>query len=111
MAKRCTAKEWEEIVAGVQAILPLSNEYEVSIERKKISDGPMEGYCQCLDADSAKFRVVVSSDVSSSHATEILIHELAHLMDWKPYTPWTMNHGPTFWIHYGELYRAYHQVL
>ena len=108
--RRCTERQWKEIVEEMRAVLPLSNDYEVSIERKRLTDTVVEGWCECLDHESAKFRVVVSKDVTPSHATEILIHELAHLLDWKPYTPWTTNHGATFWIHYGEIYRAYHQV-
>ncbi len=110
--KRYTEREWDSLVEGMLAVLPLSQDYEIRFERKSFPPGSeIEGWCECLDVESAKFVIGVSKDVSLSHATEILIHELAHLLDWKPYTPWTANHGATFWIYYGEIYRAYHQVM
>ena len=111
MARRCSKQQFEEIVKSALSVVPLSNEYEVKFERRTLDPEEKPGWVECVDQDSAKFKVVVGNRATVGEATEIIIHEMAHILDWKPYTPWTQNHGPTWGVHYAEIYRAYFQVL
>ena len=110
MPRRCTASEWKQILQDVGAVTPIPRDYEVIVTRDYI-DPPVVGYCEDVCTNSAKFKIVVSKDLDALHTSEVLIHEYAHLLDWRPYTPWTHNHGKTFWCHYQDIWRAYHQVL
>lgn len=109
MARRCTARQWDGIVRDVLTAAALPHDFHVDVKRIRGLDAL--GYAEALDLDTGRFRVEVNEDLSRDHAPEILIHELAHVLDWRPATPFTCNHGPTFWIYFGEIWRRYHQVM
>jgi len=39
-----------------------------------------------------------------------LIHEWAHMLDWRPYRPMYSDHGPTWGVHYSEVYQAFYHT-
>ena len=38
---------------------------------------------------------------------ETLIHEWAHMMDWRPYHPLSGDHGPTWGVWYASVFSSY----
>lgn len=110
MAKRCTQKEWKQIKRDVLAATPLPHDFDIDIVRRDLG-GQDFGIASAIDVETTRFLIEIENDLTADHTTEILIHELAHILDWRPTTAWSTNHGPTFWIHYGEIWRAYHQVM
>lgn len=109
MAGRCTKAEWTEIKRDLLAVTAMPANYSITIYRRRLAPG-LYGTAQLVNEGRARFRVEVSDELSAAHSAEVLIHELAHVLDWRPTTPWTTDHGPTFWIHVGEIWRRYHRV-
>ena len=106
--KPCSDAEFKALVKGVRAVTPLPQSIRVQFSRKPQSE--MEGTAGYCTKNNRTFKVVISERLSHEHTAEVLIHEVAHVLDWRPYHPWLCDHGPTFWVHYGMLWTAYHQV-
>jgi len=109
MARRCTARQWDEVVRGVTAAAALSKDYKVTVRRTALEGA--YGLTDALDIYTGRFVIDVEEDLTEPHAAEILIHEFAHVLDWRLSTEWVENHGPTFWIYFGQIWRRYHQVM
>ena len=109
--RRCTDKEWRELVDAIEPHLPFPRDYEIKYLRKSPGElGDKLGCVSCLDYESAKFEVWCSRNMTAEHTMDVLMHELAHIADWMPYTPYTEDHGGTFWLRLGQIYTRYYQV-
>ena len=106
MARRCSVRDWTAIVDRVTHAAGFPRDYHVVIERAPLVD--CFGTAEAVDIDTGHFRLVVHIDLTEPHAADILIHEVAHVLDWRPLTPFTRDHGPTFWIYLGEVWCRYH---
>lgn len=108
MTQRCTAREWDAIVKRVITSACLPRDYHVEVVRTDLSDAL--GYAEAIDLETGRFKIEIETDLTEEHTVDVLIHEIAHVLDWRPFTALSCDHGPTFWIHVGEVYRRYHQV-
>lgn len=108
MPRRVTDSQWRTIVRDVAVAATIPRDFHVDVVRVRGLDAL--GYAEAIDLDTGRFRIEINEDLSYDHAAEVLIHEYAHVLDWRPATPFTCNHGPTFWIHFGEIWGRYHQV-
>ena len=106
--KPCTDAEFKALVKSLRAVTPLPQSIRVQFSRKPQNE--MEGTAGYCTKNNLTFKVDISERLSHEHTAEVLIHEVAHVLDWRPYHPWLCDHGATFWIHYGMLWTAYHQV-
>ena len=57
------------------------------------------------------FTIRIHRDVNEQQAIELLVHEFAHILDWKPSTPWSCSlyedHGISWGRKYSIVYRSY----
>jgi len=105
---RCTGPQWAEAVARLEERVPISREVHVTYQRRPLPSDTA-GHAELLD-DTGRFAIAVSSSLSYSETVDVLIHELAHVLDWSPVHGYTQDHGPTWGIHYAYVYRRFHGV-
>lgn len=111
MPRRVTDSQWRELVRDVLAIADLPRDYHVDIRRVPgLRQTAALGLTYAVDPDTLRFRVEVEHDVCHDLATEILIHEMAHVLDYHNAKLTKRDHGPTWGIYYAGLIRRYHQT-
>jgi hypothetical protein len=49
----------------------------------------------------------VRLESTQQETEETLIHEWAHMMDWRPYHPLTGDHAATWGVWYAAVFSAY----
>ena len=108
MARRCTVAEWRGIVDRVTLTAGFPRDYHVEIVR--VPNLEHHGFAADVDLETGHFKIEIDVDMTAAHTADILMHEVAHVLDWRPLTPFTRDHGPTFWIHFGEVWCRYHQT-
>ena len=79
-----------------------------SVEVVRVPDLGDLGY---TSKTRAKFLIEIDDALSPLETELILIHEWAHVLDWRPYHPFVRAHGPTWAVLRGEVYCAYYGVL
>ena len=68
-----------------------------------------EALGDCLRQKNRVIRVRVAFGMSPTETLDTLMHEMAHGYDMWTNHRWNgTEHGPTFWIWYGQVYNAYH---
>ena len=107
-ALACTEGQFKHLCKETLALCPIPRNYRVRF--KLVPQADILAWVEKAERGNT-FTVSVTEGHSYDHTQDLLIHELAHVIDWRPSTPLSCDHGPTFWIHYGTLYRAVYQVL
>ena len=105
MPKPHTKAEWDSAIERIALVIPLARDVTISYKRHRIPDSV--GYT-ILDDTTGRFTVGVDIRTDVYAMQETLIHEAAHVLDWRPYTAWSMDHGPTWGVLYAQIYRQYH---
>lgn len=108
VARRCTKTEWDCIVEAVVRAAAFPRDFHVEIVR--VRNLGAHGTADGVDLETGRFRIEIDMDMTAAHTADILIHEVAHVLDWRPLTPFTRDHGPTFWIYFGEVWCRYRGV-
>ncbi len=57
--------------------------------------------------DGRRFTITVRTESTQQETEETLIHEWAHMMDWRPYHPLSGDHGPTWGVWYAAVFSSY----
>lgn len=104
----CSDAEFRAIVNGTRQITPFPRGIRVVYQRRPHEE--MEGAFGYTEKNRRTFTITISKSLTYEGTVETVLHETAHVLDWRPYHPWTTHHGPTFWVMFGELYCAFHQV-
>lgn len=105
----CSEDEWEDILENVSERIRLPRGHKVEFRRANPDEN------RGLDGWTSKpgrrlFEVAIQSDLTYGQTIDTVLHEIAHVLNWQEHTPWRNDHSPTFWVHLGEVYCAYHQV-
>lgn len=104
----CTDDEWTELVQWVRDYVRLPQRHRVTFRRADAAETPgLEGWAH--KPSPRHFEVVVVREITRDHTVLVLLHEVAHVLDWNDHYPWRDDHPPTFWVHLGALYNAFHQ--
>jgi hypothetical protein len=68
----------------------------------------MHGWCE---KKHTRFSIAISRDLSLTETEWVLIHEWAHMLDWRPHHPLIHTHGPTWGVMYATIWQRYHDTL
>lgn len=93
------------MVKHVRAVAPPPHGCSVDVRRLPLA---AHGY---TSKARRRFLIEIDEDLSPLETEWVLIHEWAHMLDWRPYHPLSGDHGPTWAIWQGAIYRAYYGVL
>jgi len=108
---QCTAKEWKEMTRKMQACCPPPEGYVWHfVWSTKVLDENKRGDCERRDPTDGrrgKCVVRVAKGLSETETSDILIHEVAHAFDMWTHHSWSGDHGSTFWIWVGRIFRRY----
>ena len=90
----------------MRACCPAPEGWHWALQRSRALDGDMG---DCLRQKNGTIRCRVAYGLSQTETLDTLMHEMAHGYDMWTQHAWNDNdHGATFWIWVGRLYRAYH---
>lgn len=102
----CAESDFKTIVSDIRKVAQFPKRIKVVYTRLPTEE--CDGQKGWTEKDGRTFTIYVDREMSQSHMEEVLLHETGHVLDWRPYHLFTADHGPTFWIMYGELYCRYH---
>ena len=60
-----------------------------------------------LAKEGRRFTINIRHESTQQETEETLIHEWAHMMDWRPYHPLSGDHGPTWGVWYASVFSSY----
>ena len=103
----CTDGEWREMVRRMRSCCPPPEGWAWKMYRSSaIGDDDLG------DCGRQKNRVIcvrVAFGMSPTETLDTLMHEMAHGYDMWTNHAWNDDeHGTTFWVWYGRIYRSYH---
>lgn len=105
----CSDEEWEGILEDIRNRIRLPRGHKIVFHRyEPEEDSGRNGWT--TKPGRRQFEVGISKGLTYDHTIDLTLHEIAHTLDWNEHSPWREDHSPTFWIHLGEVYCAYHQV-
>ena len=100
----CTAKEFRKITDDLRRVCPPPTECELKVWRTRASE------VGDTDKKGRRFEIRVNTGLTKMETEDTLIHEWAHMHDWRPLHPLVKNHGPTWGCHLAMIYRLYYEV-
>lgn len=108
MPRKHTVEDFKEAVDQIRTVCPPPKGTKVSFKRVSQEDlGESLGDCEKY---RSTFTVRVSRDISRDLMEWVLIHEMAHVYDWRPATPNDEPHGPTMGVYWAMVYQKFYGV-
>ena len=108
---RCTRSEWCAIKNRIHACCPPPEGYSWSLIRSDGVPSDRRGDCERHESrrpgHRGKIVVRVATGMSESETVDVALHEVAHAYDAWCHHGWQDDHGDTFWIWLGRVYRRY----
>lgn len=99
---RCSDREFRELVAEILGRCPPPARVRVRFRRVPAAD--LHGDDGEVSKKGSEFTILVARGLSYSSTLETAIHEYAHVFDWRPHHPFNRDHGPTWGVHYAQVY-------
>jgi hypothetical protein len=108
MSSKVTNSEFAEWVEHLRHVCPPPPRTKVEVRR--VETEVLNGFPGDTDKKREKFTILIDKALSNMETQWTLIHEWAHMMDWRPYRPLSHDHGPTWGVHYSEVYQAFYHT-
>lgn len=108
MSKRVSNEEFNQWVDHLRAVSPPPP--RATVEVRRVDPELLDGSPGDTDKHRSKFTILIDKTLSRMETEWTLIHEWAHMKDWRPYHPLYSNHGPTWGVHYSEVYQAFYHT-
>ena len=112
----CTAAQWRAILDQFNATIPPPGGWRWRVDRvPRRRLGGDHGDCDRVQLGrggqpGGVIALRVADDMSDSETADVLLHEAAHGFDRWDTHGWGGDHGDTFWLWLGRLYRRYHGI-
>ena len=99
-----TSKDVRAAAAELRVKCPTP--FPVNVTANLDPDGPNWGYCTLVNEGkaSARFEIRLVRGMPVAMMRMVLVHEWAHVLDWRPGVPFRYDHRPTFGVHWGEVH-------
>lgn len=108
----CTRSEWSSIIQRVHACIPPPEGYTWRFVWTTRLPPDWLGDCSRIPAKTEGSRgtilVRILRGLSASETELIVIHEVAHAFDMWTHHGWGDDHGDTFFLWMGRIYRRYY---
>jgi hypothetical protein len=101
----CSDAHFRAIVEHLRTVAPPPRGCSVSVVRVDGLECP--GY---TSKHRQKFTIEIQRELCHMLTEWVLIHEWAHMLDWRPYHPLTGDHGATWGVIQARVYRAFYGV-
>lgn len=108
MAKTVSNKEFNDWVDHLRATAPPPPKTTVTVRR--VDPDMLKGHAGETLKRRSRFEIQIDKTLSRMETEWTLIHEWAHMLDWRPYRPMYSDHGPTWGVHYSEVYQAFYHT-
>lgn len=100
----CTDGEWRRAIEHMRAVVTAPEGYHFVFRRSAKLN--VWGDC-CVNEQTKTITIRVARNVPLAFAEWILMHEVAHALDWSPMHAHYSDHGPTFGVRWAVVYCAY----
>ena len=104
----CTSNEFATIRDHMIAVCPPPERHTIEIVRMAPED--MAGNAGTCEKKGRKFRIEICRSLSYRETIDVMTHEVAHMMDWRPYSAHGEDHGATWGVWYARTYQAYNHT-
>lgn len=104
--KRVSDQAFRELVAELLGRCPPPARTRVVC--KRVSTAALGGDFADVSKARSTFTIRIARGLDDRQTLDALIHEYAHVMDWRPYHPLIHDHGPTWGVEYARIYCAVH---
>lgn len=104
----CSESDFRRMWEHLKIVAPPPAGTKVKVQRLPSSEMSHDhGYCEKL---RNVFTLTLDKGLTYYETEDKLIHEWAHMLNWKPHHPLEGDHGPTWGVEYAKVYSAYHGV-
>jgi hypothetical protein len=103
--ERCTDAEFRHMVDHLRAVCPPPK--GCSVEAHRVPQAKLGDCAGTCAKEGRRFTINIRHESTQQETEETLIHEWAHMMDWRPYHPLSGDHGPTWGVWYASVFSSY----
>lgn len=104
----CTEAEFKRMVQHLRTVAPPPSRCSLSVVRE--DDSEMDFHNGYVIKEHNKFYIYVARSLTQLEAEQVLIHEWAHMLAWRPYHPLIGDHGADWGVWYAKTYSKYYGV-
>lgn len=103
-----TTKDLKAVAKRLRKAFPTDTPVKV---RMDIPAGHADfGSCNLIEEGERHFLIRIQKSLPYWTMVETMIHEWAHIVDWRPDFPFRCDHGPSWGVCYAEVYCEYYGV-
>jgi hypothetical protein len=104
----CSESDFRRMVDHLKTVCPPPKSCKVTVERSLTGEMQHEHGYVCKERQN--FMIYIDKSLTYYECEDKLIHEWAHMLNWKPHHPLEGDHGPTWGVTFALVYRKYHGV-
>lgn len=101
--KYASARYFRELTAEIMGRCPPPD--RVTVKWRRVKKSTLGGALGDVEKKGTTFWIRVAMEQTEDGIRDACIHEYAHVVDWRPYHHWEMDHGPTWGVLYAMVYR------
>jgi hypothetical protein len=103
---KCSDDFFRVIVGHLRTVCPVPRGCSLAVHRVDLTPGE-NGSCS---KSGRVFTIEIYAGLSEYETEQVMIHEWAHMLAWRPHHPLSGDHGPDWGVWYSAVYRKYYGV-